>query len=191
MKKFLNLLLPGVFLLSCKTQDIPNPVHPQMIYFNLNNAEVKFQQPQLIDINADGKTDFFFSTQFVGDPVLQRDRLQYMAHSGIGTQLLNNTNDQSPMLSNGERVSLQHKGYEWFEISAIVLAEKITSISDPVHWDGLWKKASHQFLPVQIKKNGQFYHGWIELSFDTITEKLVLHRSAISTEPGRDVRTGV
>lgn len=75
MKKIFNLMLPGVILFSCKTQDIPDPVHPQMIYTNLNNAEVKFQQPRVIDINDDGITDFFFSTQLVGDPVLQRDRL--------------------------------------------------------------------------------------------------------------------
>lgn len=64
-------------------------------------------------------------------------------------------------------------------------------MSEPVHWAGLWKNATHRFLPVQIKRNGQFYNGWIEISFDILNEKLVLHRTAISTEPGREVRAGV
>jgi hypothetical protein len=125
----------------------------------------------------------------VGDPILQRDRLQFIAHSKIDDNLLNNDEDQSPVLNRYDLISETHQGYQWYEISAIVLAEKITTMTS-VFWEGLWKNASHKYLPVQIKRNNKLYHGWIELSFDTAAEKLILHRSAISTEAGKDVKAG-
>jgi len=178
-------------MIACKTQDIPYPVtQPQMHYTDLQNAEMRHNQPFALDIDGDGSTDFLFSTLLVGDPILQRDRLQFIAHSKIGTNLLNNDNDQSPVLNNGDKISLIQTGYEWFELSAIVLAEKITGMTEPMHWAGLWKYATHRYLPVQLKKNGKFYNGWIELSLDSLSEKLVLHKTAISIEAGKDIKAG-
>jgi len=45
-------------------------------------------------------------------------------------------------------------------------------------------------LPIQIERNGRLYNGWIELSFSTANEKLILHKAAISVEEGRTVRAG-
>lgn len=190
MKKYLLLLFLSLVLFACKTQDIPSP-YPAMRYIDLANAEVKYHQLFSLDIDGNGTTDFSFSTLLVGDPIMQHDRLQFIAHSKIATNLLNDDNDQSPVLDKGDQIGLTQKGYNWYEISSIVLAEKITGMTEPVHWEGRWKNAVHQYLPIQIKKNGQYYHGWIELSFDTIMEKLILHNAAISTEPRKEVRAGV
>jgi hypothetical protein len=160
-----------------------------MKYTNLQEATVDHLHPRSVDIDKDGINDFSFGVLLVGDPVLERDRLQFLAHSKPNTNLLNNNEDQSPVLNRLDIISKTHSGYEWFEISAIVLAEKITTMAESF-WEGLWKNATHKYLPVQVKKNNKFYNGWIELSFDANTEQLILHRAAISTEENRDAKAG-
>jgi len=191
MRKLFLFIIPFLFLFSCKKEEtLPKPSkHPAMVYKDLQNAEVIVSHSQSVDIDNDGTKDFAFGVLLIGDPILQRDRLQFIAYSRIDDNLLNNDVDQSPVLNQYDLISKIHQGYQWFEISAIVLAEKITTMTD-VFWDGLWKNASHKYLPVQIERNNKLYHGWIELSFDTAAEKLILHRSAISTEENKDVKAG-
>src|SRR5439155_20250618 len=104
--------------------------------------------------------------------------------------LLNYQVDESPMLQKGDSIALSHPGYNLWEISSIVLAEKIID-NNGNHWEGLWKNADHQYLPVQVEKNNKLYHGWIELSFDTTREVMILHKSAISTEENKTVKAGI
>lgn len=177
-------------LVACKkSSPINAPAHPVMQYKDLQNAEVKNGKFVTVDLDDDHYTDFSFGVLLVGDPVLQRDRLQFYAGSNEDRNLLNNENDESPMLNRLELVKSHHTGYTWYEISFIVLAEKITTATS-TYWDGIWKNASHKFLPVQLNKNGKLYNGWIELSFDTAAEKLVLHKAAFSKEEDKDVKAG-
>lgn len=189
MMRFLYLALAAFVFTSC-TKDLGSIDHPSMRYTDLHNAEVKFGTLQRLDLDGDGTVDFSFQTQLVGDPILVRDRLQFYVSSNIKTNLLNDNNDESPVLAKGAAIMLSHPGYTWYEISAIVLAEKITTMTPPVFWQGRWSAADHQYLPVQIDKAGKLYMGWIELSMDTTTEKLVLHKAAISLVPNQTVRAG-
>lgn len=190
MRRLLLFAIAGLVLACRKEKSEPLPApHPVMHYKDLQNSEVVYSKPKAVDIDDDGSNDFLFSVELLGDPILQRDRLQYLAHSKVGTNLLNDEKDQSPVLNKGDSISATHQGYQWFEISAIVLAEKITTMTNSF-WEGLWKNASHQYLPVQIKKNEKLYHGWIEVSFDTAAGKLLLHKTAISTEAYKTVKAG-
>ncbi|MDB5207851.1 MAG: hypothetical protein JWR72_2926 [Flavisolibacter sp.] len=170
----------------------PNDViaEPVMQYSDLQDAEVKPGQHQHIDIDSNGSTDFTFHTLLVGDPLLQRDRLQYLAASKIGTNLLNNTFDESPRLIKGDRIGLQHEGFTWYELSSIMLAEKLIPLHEDIYWDGIWKAAKHHFLPVEVMKDGHAFLGWIELSFDKTAEKLILHKAAISTKADTEIKAG-
>ncbi|HEX7844899.1 MAG TPA: hypothetical protein VF476_03800, partial [Chitinophagaceae bacterium] len=76
-------------------------------------------------------------------------------------------------------------------VSEVFLGEKIIGVNQPVYWQGPWKDVSHKFLAVQIVKNDLKYNGWIELTFDTANERLILHRAAISTEAGKEVKAGL
>ncbi|MGZ3937625.1 MAG: hypothetical protein ACXVLT_02855 [Flavisolibacter sp.] len=195
MKKYLLLAIVTI-VVACGKEKPPVPTvppdssDPVMTYRDLQNKEVKYGQLQEIDVDGDGSKDIRFNVLLVGDPVLQRDRVQFYANSGIKRNLLNNSVDESPMLNKGDSISKKHPGYDWWEISAIVLAEKIID-NNGSYWQGLWKNADHKYLPIQFEKNSKLYHGWVELSFNTTEEKLILHKAAISTEAEKRVRAGI
>ncbi|MGC4103774.1 hypothetical protein [Ferruginibacter sp.] len=183
-------------LVSCKkekqpmaTPDIPNTV---MEYFDLNNQEIKAGAPGFsIDVDHDNRNDLAFSTQLVGDPINQVDKLQFLAGSNIKVNFAVNSNEAVPVMEAGDLIPLQNfDGYEWFELSSIVLVQKISSLTQPAFWEGHWKNASHRYLPYQVVKGDKLYNGWVELSVDTINEKLLLHRAAISKEAGKAVKAG-
>jgi hypothetical protein len=194
MTKYLFIAVVAVSLIACGKEKplTPPAVSPQpvMAYKDLENQEVKYGQYQYVDLDNDGTRDFLFNVQLVGDPMLQRDRIQFYANSGIKRNLLNNDVDETPMLNKGDSISKRHVGYNWWEISSIVLAEKLVYASGS-SWEGIWKNADHKYLPIQIEKNGKLYHGWIEISFSIAEEKLILHKAAISTEEDKGIKAGI
>ncbi len=187
--RFLFIVLGCLFLLgSCKKEnDIP--ANYSVEFFDLQNAAVKYQQPVTLDFTKDGNTDFSFGVLLVGDPVLQRDRYQFYVSSRVKTNLLNDTNDESPMLNKGDKIGLNHEGYTWYEVSAIVLAEKIVT-NQSTTWSGRWTNANHKYLPVQIEREGKLFNGWIEVSFNKTEEKIILHKAALSKFPNVSIRAG-
>jgi len=107
-----------------------------MMYKDLREAEVGYLQTKTVDIDEDGTADFVFGVLLVGDPVLQRDRKQFVVNSGVKSNLLNDADGQSPLLNKMDTISNKHAGYLWWEVSSIVLAEKIITYST-TYWDGL------------------------------------------------------
>ncbi|MES2881653.1 MAG: hypothetical protein V4676_05850 [Bacteroidota bacterium] len=191
MNKIFSFALLMILLSACKKDKPLSPVDPpDMQYTDLYNAEVKFNTSKTIDIDCDGKKDFGFGTMLVGDPIGQKDRRLYQAYSTIDAYYLNNEHEETPPLNKGDKISLLYSGFEWNEISSLVLAEKVTLLSGETFWDGIWKNASHKYLPLHIKKNGLVYFGWIELSFDKAAEKIILHKAAISKKAGNEIEAG-
>ncbi|MGZ5253253.1 MAG: hypothetical protein ACXWV4_02660 [Flavitalea sp.] len=194
--RFLFLVLGCLFMLggmiilgSCKKgNDTPSNISVE--FFDLENIVAKYQQPVVLDLTKDGRTDFSFGVLLVGDPVLQRDRYQFYVSSRVKTNLLNDANDESPMLNKGDLIALNLEGYTWYEVSAIVLTEKIVT-NQSTTWNGRWTNANHKFLPIQIDKEGKLFNGWIELSFDKTEENIILHKAALSKTPGVSIRAGL
>ena len=162
----------------------------KMDYIDLKDAYISYNTYQHVDLDNDNKTDFTFLTLLVGDPLLNRDELHFYATSKIHSLLLNNEHDESPVLSKDQPIKAEHQDFTWYEVSSILLVEKQMYKDDITYWDGLWKNVNRRYLPVQITKEGKPYFGWIELSFDKVTEVLILHKAAISKEPYKTVKAG-
>ncbi len=192
MKKILIPALAVLLLAACKKTTITPPPtpHPQMQYLHLHDESIRFGQIKKIDINSDGTDDFLVSTLLVGDPILERDRRQYYISSSTESRFLQDGTNQSPVLNKGDQVMLQHPGYNWLEVTSLLLAEKIVPVIGNPFWQGAWKQATHHYLPVQVKKNGSIFNGWIELSFTTTLEEMILHKAAICTEAGKTIKAG-
>lgn len=194
MRWYQILIASSLLVTACKKSrpERPAPVEPLpvMAYSDLHEAKARDGAPKVVDIDGDGQNDFLFGVQLVGDPVLQRDRLQFIVRSGLKRNLLNDANDETPVFKKTDAIGKSHQGFEWWELSTIVLAEKITRFSGS-NWEGGWKNASHDYLAVQLDHGGKIYHGWIEISFSTVAEELILHRCAISVEEGKTVKAGL
>jgi len=191
MKRIVQLLPLLLLLASCKKEK-HNEEHSHEPAMHYKTIELKAgeMQSQRIDVDDDGVDDLLFAMIHVGDPVLQRDRKQFFAGSRRERSLLNDNDDQSPVLNRLDTIGLKYPGYTWFDVSAIVLSEKIITASGN-SWEGRWTNASHKYLPFQIQRGGSLYHGWIELSFSTTEEKIIIHRSGVSKEAGKTVKAGL
>lgn len=172
---------------TCKLAPEPGP---PMNYRNLNNQEIKANTAAFnMDVNQDCPTDLVFTTLLVGDQLNQIDKLQFLVGSNINVNLPVNINEDIPVMKKGDAIMPNNfNGYEWFELSSIILIQKITSLTQPPFWHGRWLEAVHNYIRFQIVENGKRYNGWVDISVDIAGEKIILHKLAISTEANRIVK---
>lgn len=196
MSKVYILVLAVLGLGACKKDGTPGPSKPAkpqpgMIYTDLQNRELKFQQAQVIDLNQDGTADIGFSTWYIGDPVEHEDEVLFFAGSYIHSHLLMDEANSSPVFKPGDEIPVNnYPGHAWYQVAQVEMAMKNTPASGQPYWEGAWKQVNHQYLAIQVVKEGKRYNGWIEVSFDTAGEKLVLHKAAISKEAEKAVVAG-
>lgn len=197
MQKFTLALLLLSLIAGCKkkveTAPVPAPTpHPTMMYRNLGDTSVAFGRYASFDLNNDGEKDVYFTTQLVGDPIAQQDKMQWLVTSSFNTNLPVNTSERIPMLQFQDVIPVyDFSGYYWYNASSILLAQKTIPAAPPNYWEGDWKSSAHHFIPLQVLKDGKRYNGWVEVSFSILTERLIIHRSAVSIEPQQQVKAGV
>lgn len=190
MKPILYLLMLLTFA-ACKKQTFTKPPAQQMQVKELNNVEIGYNSGKRFDIDGNGTLDLAFRTYHIGDPLLQMDKIQFCAVSLIESHLPVNSANDVAVVNNGDWIFTESKpNYEWFEVSLLVMAQKNIPLNGAVYWTGTWRQTNHQYLPVQLLKNGKRYNGWVELSFDMEREKIILHRSAICTVANLDIKAG-
>jgi hypothetical protein len=187
---FISMLI----FISCKKDPQPIPVTPlpAMEYIDLHDRAISDNTGGfLFDVNHDGRNDLAFTTLRVGDPINQVDKLQFLIGSNIAINLPVNTNEEVPVMNCGATIPLGNfDGYRWFELSSVMLVQKIISFTEPAVWQGHWKNAVHKFLPFQVADSGKLYNGWVEISADITGEKMVLHNAALSKEPNAIIQAG-
>lgn len=190
MKIFFILLSSVVLIASCK-KDSQAPVEDKlMTYIDLKDSAVTFNHAASYDLNGDGEKDVLFSTLLVGDPIYKQDKKQWYVTSSFNASLP--VEDESiPVLKMADSIPVANfNGYNWYNASSIILAQKVIGeVGDPI-WQGDWKNAAHRFIPIQLKKANDVFNGWIEVSFSTANEKIILHKAAISKKAGTAIVAG-
>lgn len=190
--KPLFFLLLLVTIYSCKKETLKPPPAQQMEYKDLEGKEIGYNEFTRLDLDNNGTIDVAFTTYHIGDPLMQMDKIQFCAKSLIDSYFPVTTDDNVSMLNAGDWITTKSKtDYEWFQITLLVLAQKNIPLSGSLSWTGTWKSAHHNFLPVQLEKQGKRYNGWIELSYNMESEKIILHRSAISKIANMDIKAGL
>jgi hypothetical protein len=193
-----TLILFGLVLVSCHKvnpglEPTPPPPPPptKMEYFDLGNKEINAKKGFSIDLNHDGIKDIAFYVDLLGDPINKVDKWQFLASTNRGVGLPVNGNEEIPVMNAGDLIALDDfNGFRWWDLSSIVLVQKVVSYDPPDIWEGHWKNATHKYLPLQIINNAKRFNGWVELSVEIANERIILHRAALSTEPEKTINAG-
>jgi hypothetical protein len=198
MKNFSLIIFTILIVSACSKKDVVDPPKlpgnefPEMLVTELNDAEVKHQQQQVLDLDKDAVNDLFFATWYIGDPVEQEDEVLFFAASGTQSALMVSAENASPKFSRNDIIPVNPvAGYNWYVVAQVEMAMKNIGFTAPPYWEKDWKDATHKFLAVQVKCADKLYYGWVEVSMDTANSKLILHRSAIAKQPGRAVKVGI
>ena len=193
MNKSICLGLAVITLVACK-KNCPEPVdevHPPMLYKNFEDSSIAFRKIAFLDLDNNGEKDVLFSTQLVGDPIEQKDKEQWMVTTSFNANLPVNATENIPVLHYLDRIPFNaFSGYTWYNASSILLSQKTITMTPPAYWEGQWKNASHRFIPFQLQKEGGVYNGWIEVSFSTTSEKLILHKAAVCKKANKNILAG-
>jgi hypothetical protein len=195
LMKYILVVALCISLASCEKNNDETPPranHPEMIYKNLSNRVVNITTPAGIDINNDGPSDVWFEIWHTHDNAQNSDHHRFAVSAGEHSKLLVNTQHATPILSEGDSLDIsQNTNYNWQAPASVDLAKRtLVKTTGTITWEGAWKDVQHKYLPVQINQNNSVYNGWIELSFDTAREKVILYRSAISKEANKDIIIG-
>ena len=180
-------------MVSCKKSPVTTPIDPApvMSYINLHDSAVTFNKLAVLDLNSDGENDVWFSTLLVGDPIAQQDKKQWYITTSLYTSLPVNGNESIPVLKLDDSIPTQNfNNCNWYNAASVLLAEKVIGISGDPYWLGDWKEAAHKYIPLQVLKEGAKYNGWVEISFSTAGEKIILHRAALCKEKNKTVVAG-
>ncbi|HEX6333104.1 MAG TPA: hypothetical protein VFZ78_02695 [Flavisolibacter sp.] len=184
----------SVFI-SCRKQEVPpgtvTPGHPQMRITNLGDSVVTFGKGASFNLDGlDGK-DVYFGTMLVGDAVYQQDKYLWLVSTSFYASLPVNEHESIPVMQYNDSIrTADFNGYNWYNASTIVLAQKVIGTTQPPFWAGDWKEASHRYIPVQLIRPDGFYNGWVEVSFSIQQERLVLHRAAVCRVPSTTIAAG-
>ncbi|HMO61836.1 MAG TPA: hypothetical protein PKC39_12560 [Ferruginibacter sp.] len=184
---------------SCKKENSRTPpvVDPGsgIEYFNLHDTVVHYgSTPISFDFDGDGFSDLRFSVALIGDPILKQDIRTFRVSTGIHSKLAVSSNTEHiPMLPHGAVIPLEDfDGYQWWLVSSAILVERIENATGQIWWQGQWKDAKNKYLPFQLIDADTLkrYTGWVELTVDINTEKIILHRMALSRVAEKLVRAG-
>ena len=192
LMKYILLAAIVVSLTSCEKEKENSPSHTPMTYTDLSGSVINITTPAGIDISGDGVSDAWFEIWHTREDAQNRDVHRFTVSSGEKSKLLVNPEDATPIITEGTIIkNTANAGYEWEAPASIELAKRIlVSNTAAPTWEGAWKDVQRKFLAVQVNQNGGIYNGWIELSFDKAVEKIILYRSAISKEAGKEVMAG-
>lgn len=163
-----------------------------MVYRDLHNETIYTGGLTIIDINDDGIPDFRFVEWEYASPGDNAMKQEFFIFTYEHSFTL--TDDVSFTTVREKSASIKTaapEGFEWANVSNVILVRNIKNAGTGSHtWYGNWLNVQHKFLPVQITVQNKIHTGWIEISLDTTTPKLILHKAAWSKEPDTDIIAG-
>lgn len=187
------LILAGLVALgACRKTSIEKPVADPVMDYTELNQEMSFGQVLYVDIDNNSSKDFLFYTLPVSDPLTGKSYRQYHIASSYGASVIVDTIDEhTPAFVKNEVIPAGLPApFDWFNASGALLARKVVGAAGTPSWEGSWANASHQYVAVRVLRAGLSYYGWLELSFDSKAEKVILHRAAICREAEKEVKAG-
>ena len=165
----------------------PAPAPGNVIYQNLNDSNLFYNQNIALDLNKDGIADFRFSNTLIQENNVFF--LQFRIKPFNANKLLTVTVDEPfvACLNANETIGMTAGApYEWTVSSSALVVKNAGNT-----WEGPWKNKADSYLPVQVEKNGSYYTGWIRISTSNLyPARIIVHDAALSTTAGTAITAG-
>ena len=149
-----------------------------------------------LDVDNNGFGDVTYQTYYNQDMNLPGYKLKFYASGSslISFPLNANSQDQETLpLKKGDVIDKNSFAfpYQWTHQPFVLMATKAEPyFNKPIYWEGAWREASHIYQGFKLEYPTGVYYGWVELSFDTAAERLMIHKAAMSTELDKGVKAG-
>lgn len=179
MRNLIYLLAACALLATaCKKSSRNNtPPKPMLERRSLEDKEVRYLHPQLINIDGDTLHDVYFVVALINDQ--EGVHAKFTALAVKHAKLLSQP-DSVIKLTKGETIPMipdhprEWNGYDTY------LCEILLPAGNPADttWRGAFVGANRKYIGVQFMKGTDPYLGWISVSVDTARDCMILHEAA-------------
>jgi hypothetical protein len=168
-----------------------------IVYTQFNQA-LSYNKFLTIDMNGDGKNDFYFTSVLIYDGQSHLFLTASPVSKNGGMLQLDNTLE---LVTNGMWAKPLDAGTEigattgantiWsnFMIKGVALDVAETSTSNKT-FNGLWVGKADKYLAARIRINGNDHFGWIRMSHSAGEERLILTGYAYNSVAGEPIKAG-
>lgn len=182
----IRLLLSTFFILISACGDhSSSPIE----HMDLNDTSFTYLKPFSLDVDHDGMNDFNFTTAlYAGSGESQINFL--ISSLGQHRVALDTVTEKIPVYTEGDVIGATLPFHQQWDALASYLGEKRYYGSTDSVWFGDFVRADQPYVAFSLYKNVEPYFGWIQLTFDTVQARVILHEYAYRTEPNRAIKAG-
>ncbi len=178
--KLLFLIALVVVLSSCDTSShLPDGVTT----VPLGNSAVYINQSQSLDIDGDGDTDLSFVTVLTQED--GTTQLHYRVFPTASNRVFE-VGGRALMLTRGQLIEPGNP----FDKNVAPLVTRVEATGS-YSWQGDWLHADNHYLGfLHRMSDGGAQYGWVRLSFDRASEKLILHEFGYRIRSNQGIAAG-
>lgn len=167
------------------------PPPSTQFYKDLNDVEAGYTLPYLLDIDNDGISEYRFTTGVIVDD--SGEHLQFVVYGPRNNGVLNGHNQNALPLAEGDIIEASgvfSKGTEPLVVRTI-------TPTNTVVWYGDWRNLSNRYIGIAFRPSSSsqdiaspVFYGWIKISFNQATEKIIIHEMGYQIIPDTPIRAG-
>ncbi|GAB6283797.1 MAG: hypothetical protein STSR0008_26380 [Ignavibacterium sp.] len=168
--KYLILFLLTITVLSCSD----NPTQSE----DTNKKYYSGENP--IDLNSDGQNDVRWELRYIGNKTTTD--AMFTVWPINGSELLYSSQYGNPLFVKGDTIKFNViQPLHWYSLP-LDLASKRTNTGQ---WQGNWTGKT-SYMAIKISFNNNFHCGWVNVTMDTINEKIIFNYSDYQNNSGED-----
>jgi hypothetical protein len=164
-----------------ETPPAGEPVGDGFAYKTLNKA-LGYNKPLFLDVDADGTTDFTFSSVLLEENDKPYLYLLATTKSGTGNKIFVQNGPDLVInalftypFENGQTIEpTEVNNGKWTEIGQKGFILGISETASSKEQCGLWVNKTDKYLGIQFKIAGQVHYGWVKLSHDSAKNEIVV-----------------
>jgi hypothetical protein len=165
--KILTFIFLALLNISCK--ETPTQV---------NDSTIKYYSgEQSIDLNDDGKDDVRWELRYIGNEITTDAMFTVLPRNG--SFLLYQSNYGNPLFEKGDTIRFSAiPPFYWSPYQSDLAANR----TNTGQWYGNWVDKT-AYMAIKISINDALYCGWVNITMDTLNQKIIFNYSDYSKIP--------